>query len=153
MADDGKLGGILVELATLANGACHVVAGIGINVKVPPGYLSTVSDFGHGARDLWTLAPRWALDRPALAAALIEAFVELFSGYAESGFAPYRAEWLAAHILDGKAVELRAVEGVDYATVCDIGNDGALIVEDQSGKRRRILSGDVTIRANRHAGD
>jgi BirA family biotin operon repressor/biotin-[acetyl-CoA-carboxylase] ligase len=151
--DDGKLGGILVELATLANGACHVVAGIGINVRVPPGYLSTVSDFGHGARDLSTQAPQWAIDRPALAAALIEQFVELFSGYAGTGFEPYRAEWLTAHILDGKAVELRAGEGVDYATVCGIGNDGALIVEDRSGKRRRILSGDVTIRAKQHAGD
>jgi BirA family biotin operon repressor/biotin-[acetyl-CoA-carboxylase] ligase len=38
IVDDGKLGGILVELATLPSGACHVVAGIGVNVKVPPVY-------------------------------------------------------------------------------------------------------------------
>jgi BirA family biotin operon repressor/biotin-[acetyl-CoA-carboxylase] ligase len=153
VVDNGKLGGILVELATLANGICHVVAGIGINVKVPPGYLATVSDFSDGARDLSTQAPRWATDRPALAAGLIEQFVELFSGYAGTGFGPYRAEWLAAHILDGKAVELRARKAVEYATVRGIGNDGALIVEDRSGNRRRILSGDVTIRENQHAGD
>lgn len=153
IVDGGKIGGILVELATLPSGACHVVAGIGINVRVPPAYLSTVSDFGHGARDLTTQAPQWAVDRPALAARLIELFIELFAGYAATGFEPYRAEWLAAHILDGKAVEIQAADRTDYATVRGIGSDGALIVENQNGERRRIVSGDVTIRANRHAGD
>lgn len=153
MVDDGKLGGILVELAALPSGACHVVAGIGINVRVSPVYLATVSDFSHGARDLSSQAPRWAVDRPALAAGLIEHFIELFSGYAASGFEPYRAEWLAAHILDGKAVELHAADGIEHATVYGIGTDGALIVEDPGGERRRILSGDVTIRAGRHAGN
>jgi BirA family biotin operon repressor/biotin-[acetyl-CoA-carboxylase] ligase len=153
IVDGGKLGGILVELAKLPKGACHVVAGIGINVKVSPDYLSTVSDFSHGARDLSTHAPQWAIDRTALAARLIEQCIGLFTRFAATGFEPYRAEWLAAHILDGQAVELRTGEETDYATVCGIGNDGALIVEDRNGERRRILSGDVTIRANDNAGN
>ena len=34
--DSRKLGGILLELAAEAQGGCHVVAGIGLNVSLPP---------------------------------------------------------------------------------------------------------------------
>jgi BirA family biotin operon repressor/biotin-[acetyl-CoA-carboxylase] ligase len=152
IVDGGKLGGILVELAKLPGGACHVVVGIGINVRVPPAYLAAVSDLRQGARDLAGQAPQWPVDRPVLAARLIGQFIELFSAYAATGFAPYRDEWLAAHVLDGRGVEIRMADATDHATVRGIGDDGALIVEDGHGQRRRILSGDVTIRANENAG-
>lgn len=153
IVDSGKLGGILVELAQLPNGACHVVAGIGINVKVPHAYLAAVSDFGHGARDLSRMAPEWPIDREALVVRLIEHFIELFSGFADTGFDPYRAEWLAAHVLDGEAVELKSGSGTAYGTVCGIDSDGALLIQDETGARRSVISGDVTIRALNDAGD
>lgn len=146
IVNHSKLGGILVEVASLPGGALQVVAGIGINVKVPQALLATVSDFSHGATDLSTAAPEWAIDRASLAARLIDQFIKLFDDFSESGFEPYRAEWLAAHVLDGQAVELRSVSGIDYATVRGIEADGSLIVEDSGGLRRSILSGDVTIR-------
>jgi BirA family biotin operon repressor/biotin-[acetyl-CoA-carboxylase] ligase len=147
IVDQGKLGGILVELDRLELGACRVVAGIGINVKVPEAYLASVSNFRHGARDLASRSSV-PVDRTALAAALIEQLVDLFVDFAASGFEPYRAEWLAAHVLDGRAVELTTPTGVDFGTVRGIEPDGALIFEDAAGKRRRIISGDVTVRAS-----
>ena len=153
IVNQGKLGGILVELAPLPNGGCHVVAGIGINVNVPPSYLAKVSDFGQGARDLSSTAPEWPIDREALAVGLIEHFIELFSGFAETGFEPYRAEWLSAHVLYGQRVELRSGSGTTVGTVRGIDSDGALVLEDETGATRHVISGDVTIRTQHDARD
>jgi BirA family biotin operon repressor/biotin-[acetyl-CoA-carboxylase] ligase len=141
-----KLGGILVDLGTTAGGACHVVAGIGINVAVPAEYLAQVSSSRHGATDLAAAIAPDTIARSALAAALIERLVELFAGYAASGFAPYRAEWLKAHVLDGARVELETPVGVETGTVRGIEDDGALIVENAQGAKRRFITGDVTLR-------
>jgi BirA family transcriptional regulator, biotin operon repressor / biotin---[acetyl-CoA-carboxylase] ligase len=147
IVDGGKLGGILIELAQLTDGSCHIVAGIGINVRLPPEVLAAVTDSPVGACDLAGSAPGWPIDRNAVAGALIERVVELFAGYATMGFEPYRAEWLAAHVLDGKAVELTSDAGTTHGIVHGIGSDGALIIESASGERRRFISGDVTVRA------
>lgn len=146
VVDGGKLGGILVELAKLSGGGCHVVAGIGLNVSVPPAVLAAVNDSPGGARDLAGAAPGWRIDRGAMTHGLIERLIELFAGFAATGFEPYRAEWLAAHVLDGQPVDLQTASGTACGRVCGIGDDGALIVEDESGERRRVISGEVTVR-------
>ena len=146
IVDGGKLGGILVEFDRLPDGACHVVAGIGINVGLPPAVLATVSDAPGGARDLAGAAPGRPVDRTDVARALIERLAELFAAYAATGFAPYRAEWLAAHVLDGASIELESASGTAYGTVRGIGRDGALLVENESGETLRVVSGDVTVR-------
>jgi len=146
MLDRGKAGGILVEVDREDSGAARVVAGIGINVNVPPAILATLSDMRGGARDLAGARPGVAIDRASLAAALIERLVELFAGFADSGFAPYRGEWLAAHVLADARIEIRSAHGVATGTVRGIDGDGALIVEDAAGARQRVLSGEITIR-------
>lgn len=153
IVDDGKLGGILVELAQLADGSSHIVAGIGINVQAPDDFLRTVSDFSHGARDLAGQVPDWAIDRVGLTAALIGHFIELFTCYADSGFEGYRDEWLEAHVLDGQAVELISVSSSTIGTVRGIATDGSLIIEDSDGNRHSLISGDVTIRKRDDARD
>lgn len=146
IVDGGKLGGILVELAKLAGGGCHVVAGIGLNVKLPPAVLAAVNDSPGGARDLAGTVPDWSIDRGAMTHGLIERIIELFADFGATGFEPYRAEWLAAHVLDGQPVELQSASGTAFGRVCGIGDDGALIVENESGERRRLISGEVTVR-------
>jgi BirA family biotin operon repressor/biotin-[acetyl-CoA-carboxylase] ligase len=145
--DGGKLGGILVELDAPADGGCHVVAGIGLNIAVPADCLADASDFRHGARNLAPAVPGQRLDRSVIAGALIARLVELFVDFAATGFEPYRTEWLAAHVLEGEPVTLDSPAGIEAGTVRGIEADGALVVEDAGGTRRRILSGDVTVRA------
>ena len=146
MLDGGKAGGILVEVDSHVSGACRVVAGIGINVAVPAEILANLSDMREGARDLASAHRGATIDRSRLAAALVERLVELFAGFADSGFAPYRGEWLAAHVLADRQVELLSALGTAVGTVRGIDADGALIVEDAAGARQRILSGDVSVR-------
>lgn len=151
MIDGGKLGGILVELDRPASGVCHVVAGIGINVRVPEDDLPGLSDLG--ARDLAGAAPDLRIERSALAARLIERLVELFSDFARTGFEPYLDEWLDAHVLSDRAVEIRSGESLDHGIVRGIAVDGALIVESEAGQQQRVIVGDVTIRQHGHARD
>jgi BirA family biotin operon repressor/biotin-[acetyl-CoA-carboxylase] ligase len=151
MIDGGKVGGILVELDRPACGACHVVAGIGINVRVPRDALPGMSDLG--ARDLAGASPDRPIERSSLAARLIERLVELFSGFAETGFAPYLDEWLGAHVLADRLIEIRSGASLGRGIVRGIAPDGALIVESDDGERQRVIVGDVTIREHGHARD
>ena len=148
IAADRKLGGVLVELARLGDGATHVVAGIGLNVSLPVNYLGEVGNRHHAARNI---ADRNGSlpDRNRLAAALITQLVTLFTEFADTGFGPYREEWLAAHVLDGKIVELETAAGIDVGRVVGIGSDGALLVENDARATRRFVSADVSVRSSR----
>ena len=146
IVDGAKLGGILVELTQLPAGESHAVVGIGINVKAPAAFLAQASDFPHGATDLASAAPDWSVDRAGLAAQLISQLIDLFASFPAGGFEPYRAEWLAAHVLHGQPVELDSTSGKTSGTVVDVGVDGVLVVESESGERHRVISGDVTLR-------
>ena len=146
IVDGGKLGGILVEIDPLESGACHVVAGIGINVAVPPELLGELSDMPGGARDLASVLPNVAIDRSELAAALVERLLGLFVDFVDTGFSSWREEWLDAHVLADRTVELRAHGRIDTGIVRGIDADGALIVEDDAGRSRRVVSGEVSVR-------
>ena len=145
MLDGGKTGGILVEIGRQASGAFHVVAGIGINVALPAGVLAGLGDGRLPARDL-AGETATAIDRTRLAAALIEGLAGLFAEFATTGFAPWRDEWLAAHVLADRRIEIQSALARTAGIVRGIDADGALLVEDEAGARRRILSGDVTVR-------
>jgi BirA family biotin operon repressor/biotin-[acetyl-CoA-carboxylase] ligase len=143
--DERKLGGVLLELGTRAG--CHVVAGIGINVALPPQLLAVLSDWPRGAVDLATATSGAPPARAVLAARLIEGLAGLFADYATAGFAPYRADWRAADMLRDRRVTLDDVAGSMSGTARGIEADGALVLEGANGTRRRVLSGDVSVRS------
>ena len=146
--DERKLGGILLELTAEGQGGCHVVAGIGINVALPPELLPSLSDWPRGAVDLATAARGTPPPRAALAIALIEELTELFASYAETGFHSYRDDWRAADYLRGRAVVLDEAAGHVTGTALGIEADGALLIETAPGARRRVIAGDVSVRSN-----
>ena len=147
--DERKLGGILLELTAEGQGGCHVVAGIGINVALPPELLPSLSDWPRGAVDLATACATHGAPPPraALAIGLIEGLTELFASYAETGFNAYRADWRAADYLRGRAVRLDEAAGHVTGTALGIEADGALLIETGPGARRRVIAGDVSVRS------
>ena len=145
--DERKLGGILLELSAEAQGRCYVVAGIGINVALPPQSLSALSDWPRGAVDLATAMRGAPPARLAVAARLIDGLADLFASFAETGFAPYRAEWRGADYLLGRRVELDDPSAPASGTARGIDGDGALLIETVNGARRRVISGDVSVRS------
>lgn len=145
--DERKLGGILLELAAEAQGRCYVVAGIGINVALPPESLSVLSNWPQGAIDLATPMRGAPPPRLAVAARLTDGLADLFASFADTGFAPYRSEWRDADYLLGRRVKLDDPGAPANGTARGIDGDGALLVEMANGVRRRVISGDVSVRS------
>lgn len=144
--DHRKLGGILVEFTAEAQGRCHVVAGLGINIAMPPQLLEDVSDWPRGAVDLRQATDGGEPRRTELATALVDALRALFADYERHGFAPYRDEWRSADHLNGMAVSVDESSGSVHGTARGIDADGALLVETGADRPRRIISGDVSVR-------
>jgi BirA family biotin operon repressor/biotin-[acetyl-CoA-carboxylase] ligase len=145
--EDRKLGGILLEISAEAQGGCHVVAGLGINVAMPAGSLVGLSDWPQGATDLREATAGRPPSRTALVLALVEALAGLFADYAHAGFSAYRAEWQRADYLCGRSIRLEEADGTSVGTAAGIEPDGALLIELAGGARRRVISGDVSVRS------
>jgi BirA family biotin operon repressor/biotin-[acetyl-CoA-carboxylase] ligase len=145
--DERKLGGILLEIKAEAHGGAHVVAGVGLNVALPPALLVSLSDWPRGAIDLTTALGREPPPRAVLAGALVNELAALFADYPTQGFAAYRTEWRAADFLRGRVVGLDEPAGRLFGTALGIDADGALLVETEAGERRRVVAGDVSVRS------
>ena len=141
-----KLGGVLVELIAEAQAGCHVVVGLGINVSMSPELLARVSDWPSGATDLYQATNGATPSRTTLTAALVRALGEMFLSYQRDGFGPFHSEWCDADYLEGKLISLDEVSGSMRGTASGIEPDGALLLEAADGSRRRIISGDISVR-------
>lgn len=143
--DDRKLGGILVEAGVAPGGGCRAVAGIGINVSLPPAHLATLCDWPNGATDLARATQGTPPSRTRLALALVAELARLFERFAASGFASYRDDWRGADYLAGRRVEIDDPQRT-AGIAAGIDADGALLVAMPDGERRRVISGEVSVR-------
>ena len=140
---DGKLGGILIDLRGEAAGPAYVVVGIGINVRLPRAARERLAADGVEAMDLASLGTLPA--RSELAALLIAELAQALVEFGARGLAAFADEWSRADTLAGCPVRVlqggQALEGVARG----VDGDGALLLE-VAGTRRRILSGEVSVR-------
>ncbi len=137
---DGKLGGILIELAGDALGPTAAVIGIGVNVRVPENARRAI---GQPVADL---ARSPAPSRNLLLGELLAALAEALPVFAAQGFGPFRDEWLRHHAYHGRRVRLlvpprRTVEGI----ATGVAEDGALVVATRGGVER-FHSAEVSLR-------
>jgi BirA family biotin operon repressor/biotin-[acetyl-CoA-carboxylase] ligase len=138
---DGKLGGILIELAGDALGPTAAVIGIGVNVRVPKNARRSI---GQPVADL---AREAAPSRNRLLGELLAALADALPVFAGQGFGPFRDEWLRHHAYHGRRVRLlvpprRTVEG----TATGVAEDGALLVATRGGVER-FHSAEVSLRS------
>ena len=143
LCGDAKLGGILIDLRGEAAGPAYVVVGIGINVRLPQAARERLAAEGAEATDLAALGGVPA--RNELAAVLIAELAQALVEFGARGLAAFMAEWQAADALAGRAVRVlhggEPLEGLARG----VDGDGALLLEI-GGARRRILSGEVSVR-------
>src|SRR5690606_19530819 len=102
VADGAKLGGLLVESRSETGGSTRVVAGIGLNWRIPSDALAVVDQ-------RWTDLAALPVALPArddVVAALLNALMAAFDEFAHKGFAPFRPRWRAADALAGKSVRI-----------------------------------------------
>jgi BirA family biotin operon repressor/biotin-[acetyl-CoA-carboxylase] ligase len=136
-----KLAGILLESSVGHGGVVDwVVAGAGLNVANHPEIdaYRTTDLHGEGAGD-------------ATPAAVLSAYLAAFDGHLAAwrrdGFAPIREAWCARAIGLGQPIEVRLERETVGGVFADLDGDGALVLADCHGARRRVLSGDVFLRA------
>ena len=157
MASGKKLGGVLTEIS-----GGQGVIGIGINVADSPddddtdtAGNNTANAVNKNANDTVDDLPRTCLkslgydiDRDALAAALIIAHCRYLTRFCAAGFAQFVAEWNALNIHKDCAVWIQSPAESFAGIVRGVDADGALLL-DANGNRRRLISGDASIRDKR----
>lgn len=142
MIRDRKVCGILTELRLSGGGISSVIVGIGINVNIRREELDPA--FRDAATSL--LEETGAeTDRTVLAADLLEELEILYDLWIRDGFDAVRPHWLPYSVLTGKRVRVAFQDEVEEGTAVGLDADGALILEESGGIRKRVLAGDATI--------
>lgn len=139
---DAKLGGILTETHS-RRGPTSVVAGVGINVRVPDAIaVGLVSGWAHtpiGLDAVMAEAPR----REDLAAALLDALYQTFLLYDETGFSRFTGSYHEIDWLAGKRIVADTARGAVVGVAAGIDNDGRLLIDTGVGIES-IVSGSIS---------
>jgi BirA family transcriptional regulator, biotin operon repressor / biotin---[acetyl-CoA-carboxylase] ligase len=141
--DDGKLGGILVELEK-DGGSALVVIGIGLNLSLAP-RIKAAEGFALPPAALDGII-RPLPERNALLAQLLIKLAGVFDRFAQGGFAVLRNEWQARHAWQDRPVRVLRDGRLEMEGLCRGADaDGALLLQTSAGLVR-CLSGDVSLR-------
>ena len=142
VADDRKLGGILIEFGGEDAGVVRAVIGIGINVRMPEPVAAAIDQPWTDLHKLGAPLP----SRNALAAVLIAAQVSALAQFAEVGLAPFLPRWRALDALRDRMVDVIAGTHHERGVALGIANSGALRVRHADGERD-YHSAEISVRA------
>jgi BirA family biotin operon repressor/biotin-[acetyl-CoA-carboxylase] ligase len=132
-----KAGGILVESSTTAAGLVAVI-GVGINLVAHPDLPDrpTTHLGAHGT----------APDPETLLAAIASALAAWLDVWAEGhGFPAVREAWLSRCGALGQRLSVNTGRETIEGAFCGVDEDGALLLQDGSGRERRFSFGDVAL--------
>jgi BirA family biotin operon repressor/biotin-[acetyl-CoA-carboxylase] ligase len=129
-----KLGGILIDLRGEAAGPAYVVVGVGLNMRLPARTVEALTADGVEVVDI-----------AALGATLVGELALALEEFDARGFAAFAEEWRGADALAGRPVRVLQGERLQEGVARGVDGDGALLLE-AGGARRRVLSGEVTVR-------
>lgn len=135
-----KVCGILTEMKAQPDMVEFLIAGIGVNVNTPPSKLppgaGSLSSEGAGR-----------VDRAELTRNLLEALEADYDVFRVEGFSEAVVEKCRAiSAVLGKRIKVVEANSSFEGTAEEIDADGALIVRAAGGRRRKVFSGDVSIR-------
>ena len=136
---DRKIAGILLESQPEPDGALDwLVIGVGVNVATHP----PISVVDWPATSLHAEGVR-GIDAALVLAAFAAAFSTWRGRWREHGFAPVRDAWLKRAGGLGRAIEVRLPSETLSGTFADLDGDGALVMLDAGGERRKVVAGAV----------
>lgn len=140
-----KCCGILAELEQAAGGAPWLVLGFGLNTNLTARDLAEAG-LTHKATNATPLDGS-PLPREAALAAIVTAFTRYRTQLAAQP-ETVRQEWAERLITVGQEVQVLDMNGQVSIRGVATGVDpsGALVVEDENGKRQQVQAGDVSIR-------
>lgn len=136
LARGRKLGGLLVELASGTPSGVGVVIGLGLNRHLP----ADVEAAWIAADELGL-----AVERPLLAARLIDALLRALATFEAERFSAFASRWQALDLLLGCEVRVLASDVEHKGRVLGVRSDGALRVLCENGEHA-FLSAEVSVR-------
>ncbi len=136
LAKDRKLAGILVELGA-HQGVSWLAVGIGVNLAVAP------ENAGQPAIALGELAKERDLNPTSFLARLDNALRNRISHFLDHGFSAARQDWLARTAHAGRTLSFTLNGHTETGEFLDLGEDGALVIRDPTGKPHHVRAGDV----------
>ncbi len=133
-----KIAGILTETSTEMDITNHVVVGLGLNVntRVFPRDLAPI------ATSLFLETGR-TFSRVVLLRHFLQEFETSYQSTRSKGFGSVIDRWRSLTNTIGRRVAVTLNHQSYSGTASDIDADGALVITDDQGRIRRILSGDV----------
>lgn len=146
-----KLGGILVEGGGEHAGPAHAVIGIGVNVRLPDAA-------GAGIDQPWIdlagcldgsprLRPRTAIDRNAVATALLARLLPALADFDRDGLAPFLDRFAPLDVLAGREVTVRDGNREHVGIARGLASDGGLRLALPSGDEQVVHAGEASVRA------
>ncbi len=139
-----KLTGILTDMSAEMDRINAIIIGIGINVNIRKEEFP--EELRETATSLYCIGGE-QVQRAKFLQAVLESMEELYKEACSQGFAPVMEKWKRYSATLGQEVQVIGVgQGEHFTgTAVDIDEDGALLIETETG-RRRVLAGDVSIR-------
>ena len=133
--NDRKLGGILIETATV-NESRYAVIGIGINI-------APREATGLATAPAWLQEVQPGMDAAMAMQRIARPLVQTIQKFEQTGFAPFQADFQALDLLRGRSVVLS-----DGTTGQALGVDtvGGLRVKTASGAVQTVTSAEVSVR-------
>lgn len=137
-----KLGGILLESGSDA-GAFYVVAGIGLNVNLPP---QTGELIDQPWVNLHEILNGGVISRNRIAATLINELIAVFIWFEQHGFADLTEEWAGFDVISGRKVRLQMLNRAITGIARGVDATGALLLESESGEIKPYVGGEISLR-------
>ncbi len=146
VAGDGKLGGLLVDVAGEAGGPISIVIGIGLNLSVSSAMAArVVADGGLRPTGLWEPSGGAHGLRNRLAARLISEMHAALTEFEQRGFAGFADDWRRFDVLADRPVVVHVGSRALSGTARGIDADGRLLLEAVGGTQR-LTAGEVSLR-------
>ena len=142
VAQERKLGGVLVDIQGEPPGATRTVIGVGLNVRMPS---SAAGKIDQPWMDLATLSDGRAADRSRLAATLTESLFAALDRFGSAGFSAFEQDWQRLDLVSGRAVALHSHDRTVTGVAAGVDEHGALLLRTPHGLER-FVSGDVSLR-------
>jgi BirA family biotin operon repressor/biotin-[acetyl-CoA-carboxylase] ligase len=135
-----KVAGLLHELHSETDRVHFVVLGIGVNLNMDP------KMFPGEIREIATSLKKEmgkAVSRRTFLQSLLQKLEIWYEIYLKEGAPPVLQAWRDRAQIKGRPIRVTADGKTSIYTAVDIDSDGALILEAEDGRQKRILAGDV----------
>ncbi|HEY0962623.1 MAG TPA: bifunctional biotin--[acetyl-CoA-carboxylase] ligase/biotin operon repressor BirA [Pseudomonadales bacterium] len=142
LCSERKLAGILIEITGDVAGTCHVVIGIGLNLKLK-------TDTMREVEQPWVALAQLGFaqqDRNRLFGRILDRVLTALDRFQASGFGAFADDWNRLDVSAGRQVELSSAQGSVIGLGLGVDAGGALLLDTPSGVRR-FQGGEVSLRS------